>query len=57
MEGKIRKQYSIENMVMTDTDEYYCEKHNLPKPQLFNRGDSEAHCPYCLKEQGDLFTI
>jgi len=57
MEEEIRKQYSNEDMIMSDTSDeegYYCSKHNLRKPHRFNRGESKAHCPNCLVEEGVL---
>jgi hypothetical protein len=55
MEEEIRKQYSNEDMIVTETsdeEEYYCSKHNLRKPHRFNRGESKEHCPNCIVEEG-----
>jgi hypothetical protein len=62
MEEEIRKQYSNEDMIVTETsdeEEYFCSKHNLRKPHQFNDGDlgrayGKKHCPNCLVEEGVL---
>jgi hypothetical protein len=45
----VTEDFTIDQMENEQSDEYYCEKHNVTEPAY--KGQVDEHCPYCRVEQ------
>jgi hypothetical protein len=45
----VTEDFTIDQMENEQSDEYYCEQHNVTEPAY--KGQVDEHCPYCRVEQ------